>query len=97
GDAADVERTQADHPTLHLGIVRVLAIVPQLDPDLGPLPRHPADGHVDRVGARPGYQAHDEARGLAAALQQVGEWMDHAEWSSSLTRLDRDRFDEGGL
>ena len=56
----------------------MLAIMQQLDPDLGPLPRHPADGDIDRVGARPGHQAHDDARGLAAAFQEVGERMDHA-------------------
>ena len=59
------------------GSCAMLAIVQQLDPGLGPLPRHPADGDVDRVGARAGHQAHDEARGLAAAFQEVSERMDH--------------------
>ena len=77
GDAADVETGDPDDPAFHLGIVRVLAIVQQLDPDLGLLSRHPADGDVDRVGARAGHQAHDEARGLAAAFQEVSERMDH--------------------
>src|SRR5262245_3554940 len=38
----------------------------------------PADGHVDRVGARAGYRAHDDALRLATALQEIGERMDHA-------------------
>ena len=79
GDAANVEIRDADHPALHLGVVRVLAIMHQLDPDLGPLPRHPADGDVDRVGARPGHQADDDARRLTAAFEEVGKWIDHAE------------------
>ena len=78
GDAANVEVGDTNHPTLHLGVVRVLAVVDQLDPDLTPLPCHPADGDVDRVGARPGHQADDDARGLTASFQEVGKGMGHA-------------------
>ena len=77
GDAADVEIRDADHPTLHLGVVRMLAVMDQLDPDLTPLPRHPADGDVDRVGAGPGHQADDKARRLAAAFEEVVKGVGH--------------------
>ena len=44
-----------------------------------PRPRalHPANGDVDRVGTRPGHQAHDDARRLAAPFQEVSKWMGH--------------------
>src|SRR5262249_32124770 len=82
GDAADVEAANPDHPALDLGVMRMLAIMEKLDRNLTPLPCHPADGDVDRVGAGAGNQSHDQARRLAAALEEVGKGMVHLDLDS---------------
>ena len=68
---------------LYFRVVSVLAVMEQLDPDLGPLPFHPADRDIDRVGTRPGHQAHDQTRRLDAPLQKVGKWIGHPVFASS--------------
>jgi hypothetical protein len=57
----------------------MLFVPDELDLGLGSLTVHPANGHVDRVGTRSGHEAHDDAGGFSAAVQQGGKWMGHLE------------------
>ena len=55
----------------------MLTVVDELDDDLAPVALDPAYGHVDRVGARPGHHAHDDAFRLVAPRDQFEKGMRH--------------------
>ena len=66
-----------EHLAADLGLERVLKVVNERDDNLFPMARHPANSHVDRVGAGAGHHAHDDAFRLLAPRDQFEKGMRH--------------------